>query len=111
MRTTLMPTLPPRLKKNIIRTRKAIMSFRIIQFVGALLALTMMVLIKAPTNTAQIWCMRVAPGISGLHSLYAIYHLARKASGRTPASSASYMLFACFFDRSEERRVGKECPV
>lgn len=42
--------------------------------------------------------MRVAPGVAALHSLYAIYHLARKASGRTPASSASYMLFACFFD-------------
>ena len=57
-----------------------------------------MVLIKAPTNTAQIWCMRVAPGISALHCLYAIYHLARRASGRTPASSASYMLFAVMFD-------------
>jgi len=35
-----------------------------------------------------------------LHSFYGVYHLSRKASGRTPASSASYMLFASFFDVS-----------
>lgn len=32
--------------------------------------------------------------------MYGIYHLGRKPSGRTPASSASYMLFASFFDCS-----------
>jgi hypothetical protein len=40
------------------------------------------------------------PGVAILHTLYGIYHLARKASGRTPASSAAYMLFASFFDLS-----------
>ena len=35
-----------------------------------------------------------------LHTVYGIYHLSRKASGRTPASSAGYMLFASFFDVS-----------
>jgi hypothetical protein len=35
-----------------------------------------------------------------LHTLYSIYHLGRRASGRTPASSASYMLFAAAFDVS-----------
>lgn len=98
MRTSLMPRISLRLKNNIFRTRTAVMAFRIIQFVGALLALTMMILIKAPTNTAIVWCMRIAPGVSALHCLYAIYHLARKPSGRTPASSASYMLFASTFD-------------
>jgi hypothetical protein len=33
-----------------------------------------------------------------LHTIYAIYHLSRKPSGRTPGSSASYMLFASAFD-------------
>lgn len=32
--------------------------------------------------------------------MYAIYHLARSSKGRTPASSASYMLFAAVLDVS-----------
>jgi len=40
------------------------------------------------------------PGIAILHTVYGVYHLGRKPSGRTPASSASYMLFAAFFDIS-----------
>jgi hypothetical protein len=35
-----------------------------------------------------------------IHTVYAVYHLSRKPSGRTPASSASYMLFAAAFDVS-----------
>src|SRR5271168_6589 len=35
-----------------------------------------------------------------LHTMYSIYHLSRGPSGRTPASSASYMLFAAGFDVS-----------
>lgn len=74
------------------------MAFRIIQCVGALLALTMMIFIKAPTNTAIVWCLRIAPGVASLHCLYGIYHLARRPSGHTPASSAFYMVFARTFD-------------
>ena len=33
-----------------------------------------------------------------MHTVYAIYHLARSSKGRTPASSASYMLFAAIID-------------
>jgi hypothetical protein len=40
------------------------------------------------------------PGVAILHTIYGIYHLGRKPSGRTPASSASYMLFSSFFDVS-----------
>ena len=32
------------------------------------------------------------------HTVYAVYHLSRSAKGRTPASSASYMLFAAILD-------------
>ena len=38
------------------------------------------------------------PGVAILHTVYAIYHLARPSKGRTPASSASYMLFAAIVD-------------
>ena len=39
-------------------------------------------------------------GIAILHTVYAVYHLARSSRGRTPASSASYMLFAAIIDVS-----------
>ncbi|KAI9846613.1 MAG: hypothetical protein M1837_003854 [Sclerophora amabilis] len=40
------------------------------------------------------------PGVAILHTIYAVYHLARSSSGRTPASSASYMLFSGTADAS-----------
>lgn len=42
----------------------------------------------------------VQPGVAMLHDAYGIYHLTRKATGRTPASTASYMAFAAAFDAS-----------
>lgn len=33
-----------------------------------------------------------------LHTTYAVYHLARSSKGRTPTSSASYMIFAAIMD-------------
>lgn len=59
----------------------------------------MMILIRG-VDSATGWIMRIVPGIAILHTVYGIYHLGRKPSGRTPASSASYMLFAAFFDIS-----------
>jgi hypothetical protein len=44
--------------------------------------------------------MCIKPAVAIFHTVYGIYHLSRKPSGRTPASSASYMLFASFFDCS-----------
>lgn len=38
------------------------------------------------------------PGVAMLHCLYAIYHLSRKASGRSPGSSAAYHVFAAILD-------------
>ncbi|KAL8765236.1 MAG: hypothetical protein Q9209_007629 [Squamulea sp. 1 TL-2023] len=37
-------------------------------------------------------------GVAILHTIYAIYHLARSAKARTAASSASYMIFASILD-------------
>lgn len=61
--------------------------------------LVLMILIRG-VDPATGWIMRIVPGIAILHTVYGIYHLGRKPSGRTPASSASYMLFAAFFDIS-----------
>jgi F0F1-type ATP synthase assembly protein I len=41
---------------------------------------------------------KIKPIIGILHCVYAIYHLARSPTGRTPASTASYMLFALAAD-------------
>ena len=38
------------------------------------------------------------PGVAILHTTYAVYHLARSSKGRTPTSSASYMIFAAIMD-------------
>ena len=61
--------------------------------------LAMMILIRN-IDTATGWIMRIIPGVAILHTVYGIYHLGRKPSGRTLASSASYMLFAAIFDVS-----------
>lgn len=47
---------------------------------------------KAHTNA------RLKPGVAIGHTVYAVYHLVRSAKERTPASSASYMIFAAFLD-------------
>ena len=38
------------------------------------------------------------PAVAILHTIYAVYHLCRSSKARTPASSASYMLFAAVID-------------
>ncbi|RDW92026.1 hypothetical protein BP5796_01420 [Coleophoma crateriformis] len=70
---------------------------RCLEILGACGQLVMMILIRKIDVTTG-WILRIVPGVAILHTCYAIWHLGRKASGRTPASSASYMLFASFFD-------------
>jgi hypothetical protein len=41
---------------------------------------------------------KLQPAIGVLHNIYAIYHLSRSSRGRTPASSASYHIFAAIVD-------------
>ncbi|CAL3965437.1 unnamed protein product [Diplocarpon coronariae] len=72
---------------------------RCLELIAALGLLVLMILIKG-VDISTGWILRIAPGIAVLHTFYGVYHLARKPSGRTPASSASYMLFASFFDAS-----------
>ncbi|OBT57018.1 hypothetical protein VE04_03665 [Pseudogymnoascus sp. 24MN13] len=87
------------MKGRITETRMAVLFFRIFQLLGAIGALTTMVLITG-VDTQMGWIMRIVPGVSILHTSYGIYHLSRKPSGRTPGSSASYMLFASLCDAS-----------
>ncbi|KAI9054994.1 hypothetical protein LZ554_002137 [Drepanopeziza brunnea f. sp. 'monogermtubi'] len=91
--------MKPSVKEWIKWMRIIQLGFRCFQLVAALGLLVLMILIKG-VDAAAGWIMRVTPGVAIFHTVYAIYHLARKASGRTPGSSSSYMLFASFFDVS-----------
>ena len=64
---------------------------------GALGLLVCVIFIK-PTGATLDWIIRVPAGVAILHCVYAIYHLSRASKGRTPASSASYMVFAAILD-------------
>ena len=70
---------------------------RVCALLGALGLLFCVICIK-PTNTTLDWIIRVPAGLAILHCVYAIYHLSRTSKGRTPASSASYMIFAAIID-------------
>ena len=86
------------------RTRKKVKWARIVQLllrIGALLgAIGMLVCVIAIKNVSGnvAWILRIPPGIAIMHTVYAIYHLARSSKARTPASSASYMIFAAIID-------------
>lgn len=84
-------------KKWIKRLRGVQLLCRILEFNGALGALILLILV---TNIDEVtgWIMRILPGVAMIHCLYAIYHLCRKASGRTPGSSSAYHVFAAIFD-------------
>ncbi|KAJ6444215.1 hypothetical protein O9K51_02609 [Purpureocillium lavendulum] len=73
------------------------LALRVLQLCGAAGILTLMILVTN-VEPAAAWMLRIAAGISMMHCSYAVYHLARGASGRTPASSAAYQVFAGIFD-------------
>ncbi|KAL9622749.1 MAG: hypothetical protein Q9160_002867 [Pyrenula sp. 1 TL-2023] len=84
-------------KPKIKYGRQAQLFLRICELVGALGLLFCMIAIKG-TSGSEGWIIRVAPAVALLHTLYAIYHLGRSPTGRTPASSSSYMMFAAVMD-------------
>ncbi|QUC20777.1 uncharacterized protein UV8b_05018 [Ustilaginoidea virens] len=86
-----------RSKKWIKWLRTLQLSIRIMELNGALGSLVLFSLL-ANIDEATGWILRVLPGIAVIHCLYAIYHLSRKAGGRTPGSSAAYHVFAAGFD-------------
>ncbi|PBP22330.1 hypothetical protein BUE80_DR006876 [Diplocarpon rosae] len=91
--------MKPSVKKWVKWMRIIQLVLRCLELIAALGLLVLMILIKG-VDVSTGWIMRIAPGIAVLQTIYGIYHLSRKPSGRTPASSASYMLFASFIDGS-----------
>ncbi|KIV98181.1 hypothetical protein PV10_01859 [Exophiala mesophila] len=87
----------PRTKDRVDRARMLQLGLRILALIGALGALFCVIAINN-TSTSVAWIIRVAPAVTILHTLYAIHHLCRAASGRTPTTTASYMIFAALMD-------------
>lgn len=89
--------MSPRTKSAIKWIRRVQLALRVVQLNAAIGILVIMVLLDK-INTVKGWVMRIAPGVVILHCLYAIYHLSREATGRTPSSSAAYQVFSVFED-------------
>ncbi|PGH23500.1 hypothetical protein AJ80_02454 [Polytolypa hystricis UAMH7299] len=90
-------TMSPKTKGRVKYTRFFLLGLRICALIGALGILFCVIVINKLTLPVA-WMIRVAPAVSILHTLYGVYHLCRSATARTPASSASYMLFASVLD-------------
>lgn len=84
-------------KPKIKWLRIMLLNVRICSLLGALGLLFCIICIR-PTNLSVDWIIRAVPGVGVLQSGYAVYHLCRSAKNRTPASSASYMMFAAIVD-------------
>jgi len=56
------------------------------------------VIVIDKTSAAVGWIIRAGPAVALLHLLYALYHLGRAPTRRTPASTAGYMIFAGLVD-------------
>ncbi|KAG5953622.1 hypothetical protein E4U53_004409 [Claviceps sorghi] len=87
----------PQAKNWIKWLRIAQLFCRILELTGALGTAVLLVLVT-DMDGLTAWVMRILPGVAVPHCVYAIYHLSRKASGRTPASSAAYHVFAAVLD-------------
>ncbi|KAI0971350.1 hypothetical protein F4678DRAFT_432535 [Xylaria arbuscula] len=74
-------------------TRYLQLLLRALELIAGAGLLTLMILISN-VMPLEAWILRIAPGVIILCSAYAIFHLARPARARPPASSAAYQLFA-----------------
>ncbi|CCU74287.1 hypothetical protein BGHDH14_bgh03311 [Blumeria hordei DH14] len=84
-------------KKHVSYTQKTLLALRYCQLFCSC-ALFVIGLLANPIHKTAVWVIRIAIGVTIGHTIYALYHLSRKASGRIPASSASYSLFASLLD-------------
>ena len=110
--------MSPSVKGRVKWSRMIQLALRCLEMFISFGLLGLMILIKG-IDPVEGWVMRVAvswstelahesseehpanrpqPGVALFHTAYAIYHLSRRASGKTPGSTASYMLFASFLD-------------
>ncbi|KAM0162264.1 hypothetical protein ACHAPG_001962 [Botrytis cinerea] len=91
--------MDPSVKKRVKWARKIALLLRCFQVLAAVGLLTMSILITG-LDVVSGWIMKLAPAIGILHTIYGVYHLARRSGGRAPGSSASYMAFASLTDIS-----------
>ncbi|KIX97273.1 uncharacterized protein Z520_06725 [Fonsecaea multimorphosa CBS 102226] len=89
--------MPPNTHKKIVRVRYVQLFLRVCALIGALGSLFCVIAINKTTATVG-WIIRAAPAVAILHTVYAVFHLARAPTSRTPASTASYMIFAAMVD-------------
>ncbi|EXJ90821.1 hypothetical protein A1O1_03926 [Capronia coronata CBS 617.96] len=87
----------PNTKSRVTRARQIQLLLRICALLGAMGTLFCVIAINKTSSTVG-WIIRVAPAVSLCHTLYAVYHFCRGATGRPPASTASYMIFAALLD-------------
>ncbi|TVY46906.1 hypothetical protein LOCC1_G003386 [Lachnellula occidentalis] len=87
----------PSVKKWVKWMRIFQLVLRCFEILCAIGLLVFLILLRG-MDAAAGWIIRIVPGIAILHTVYGVYHLSRKPHGRTPGTSASYMLFAAFFD-------------
>ncbi|EXJ82643.1 hypothetical protein A1O3_06456 [Capronia epimyces CBS 606.96] len=87
----------PNTKKRVTRARQIQLFLRVCALLGALGSLFCVIAINKTSSTVG-WIIRVAPAVSICHTVYAVYHFCRAATGRPPASTASYMIFAAMLD-------------
>ncbi|ESZ95691.1 hypothetical protein SBOR_3911 [Sclerotinia borealis F-4128] len=90
-------SMDPSVKKKVKWSRKLTLVLRCFQLLAAVGLLVMSILITG-LDILSGWIMKLAPAIAILHTIYGVFHLARRSSGRAPGSSASYMLFASLID-------------
>ncbi|KAI9863968.1 MAG: hypothetical protein M1824_006006 [Vezdaea acicularis] len=89
--------MSPRTKGKVKYTRWVLQFFRLCQLLGAIGLLICAICVRGVDGSVG-WMIRVPAAVAIVHELYAIYHLCRRSSARTPASTASYMLFAAATD-------------
>jgi hypothetical protein len=87
----------PNTRMRVKRGRQFALFLRVCGLLGASGLLFCCIAINK-TSTAVGWIIRLAPAVALLQNTYGLYHLCRAATGRTPASTASYMLFAAMVD-------------
>jgi hypothetical protein len=89
--------MPANTKTKVKAVRWVQFGFRLAQLLGAVGCLLCVIFVKN-TEKAQGWIMRIPPAWDVCISTYGVYHLARPAKARTPASSASYHIFGMMMD-------------
>jgi hypothetical protein len=89
--------MPANTKTKVKAIRWVQFGFRLAQLLGAIGCLLCVIFVKN-TEKAQGWIMRIPPAWDVCITAYGVYHLARPAKARTPASSASYHIFGMLMD-------------